>query len=118
MAISDELQAVMDAPGFGSGRAYRDRKAQENEAMALLPKPDDVAPVMASKDPTSNWMICSFGNSNEDGRDWFLVTDNVRASEVADRDFPADAKLDALRVAAILNAYRMGLLIRKDHTDD
>lgn len=114
MTVRDDLQAIMDKPGFGTGRAFRDRKAQENEALALLPDPEWMAPVMASTDCASNWMICSFGNSGEDNSDWFLVADTVRASHLADLEFPEDAKMDALRVAAILNAYRMGLLARKD----
>lgn len=115
MTVSSELQAAMDATGFGTGRAYWERKAQETEALALLPEPQWIAPVMASTDCLSNWMICSFGNSNEDGYAWFLVTDNVRASNIGDQDFPDDAKMDAMRVAAIINAYRLGLLVRADH---
>ena len=34
MTTRDELQAIMDRPGFGTGRAFRDRNAQENEALA------------------------------------------------------------------------------------
>ena len=59
MTTRAELQAVMDRPGFGTGRA------QENEALALLPDPEWMAPVMASTDPASNRMISSFGNSGE-----------------------------------------------------
>lgn len=114
MTTRAELQAVMDRPGFGTGRAFLDRKEQENEALALLPDPEWMAPVMASTDPASNWMISSFGNSNDDNCDWYLVTDHVRGSNLADMEFPEDAKMDALRVAAVLNAYRMGLLVRKD----
>lgn len=114
MTTREELQAIMDRPGFGTGRAFRDSKAQENEALALLPDPAWMAPVMASTDGASNWMICSFGNANEDNCDWYLVTDHVRGSNLADMEFPEDAKMDALRVAAVLNAYRMGLLIRKE----
>ena len=114
MTKREELQAIMDRPGFGTGRAFRDRLAQENEALALLPDPAWMAPVMASTDCMSNWMICSFGNYGEDNSAWFLVTDTVRASHLADLEFPEDAKLDALRVAAVLNAYRMGLLVRRD----
>lgn len=109
----DELQAIMDRPGFGTGRAFLDRKAQEAEALAMLPDPAWMAPVMASTDSGSNWLICSFGNSGDDGQDWHLVTDNVRAPMAVDLEFPEDAKLDALRVAAIINAYRMGLLVVK-----
>ena len=114
MTVRDDLQAIMDKPGFGTGRAFRDRKAWENEALALLPDPAWMAPVMASQDCASGWLICSFGNSSEDNCDWHLITDSVRASMTVDLEFPEDAKMDALRVAAILNAYRMGLLIKKE----
>ena len=112
MSKRGELQKVMDTPGFGTGRAFRDRQAQENEALALLPDPAWMAPVMASTDANTNWLICSFGNSADDGQDWHLVTDTVRASLLVDLEFPEDAKMDALRVAAIINAYRMGILVR------
>lgn len=112
-----DLQAIMDKPGFGTGRAFRDQKAQEAEALALLPDPKDVMPVRASTDAGAGWLVCSFGNSGEDGQDWHLITDEVRGSIVAEfSDYPADAKMDALRTAAIVNAWRMGLLVRKDAT--
>ena len=109
MTAASELQEIMNRPGFGSGRAYLDRKAQEKEAVALLPDRIRMAPVMASTN-LDNWMICSFG-AGDDGEDWFLVTDQVRASSMADLEFPDCAKMDALRVAAIINAYRLGLLV-------
>jgi hypothetical protein len=108
-----KLHAVMNTPGFGTGRAYRDRLAQEAEALATLPDPRDVMPVRASTDAGAGWLVCSFGNSGEDGQDWHLITDEVRGSMVAEFSaYPADAKTDALITAAIVNAYRMGLLIR------
>lgn len=110
-----KLQAVMDTPGFGTGRAFRDQIAQENEALALLPDSKDMMPVRASADAGAGWMVCAFGNSAEDEQDWFLITDEVRGSYVAEfSDYPADARTDALITAAIVNAYRMGLLVRKD----
>lgn len=113
MATRDDLQRIMDAPGFGTGRAFRDQKAQEAEALALLPDPASVMPVRASTNMGAGWLVCSFGN--EDGQDWYLITDEVRGSIVAEfSDYPADAKMDALRTAAIVNAYRMGLLVRRD----
>lgn len=113
MASREELQAVMDRPGFGTGRVYLDRARQEADALAMLPDRNSMAPVMASTDPCENWLICSFGNSNEDGKDWHLVTDQVRGSAMGDFEFPEDAKMDAIRTAAVLNAYRMGLLVVK-----
>lgn len=114
MTRREELQAIMDAPGFGTGMAYRDRKAQEAEALALLPDRAWMAPVMATTDAGSGWLICSFGNSSEDGMDWHFVTDRVRASMTVDLEFPDDAKMDALRVAAVLNAFRLGRLVVRD----
>ncbi len=105
-----ELQKIMDTPGFGTGRAFRDQKAQENEALALLPDRAWMAPVMAST-ADNNWLICSFGHSNNDGQDWNLVTDHVNASALGDAMFPIDAKTDAHAIAALCNAWRMGLLV-------
>ena len=113
----DDLQRIMDMPGFGTGRAFRDQKAQEAEALALLPDPKDVMPVRASTDAGAGWLVCSFGNSGEDGQDWHLITDEVRGSIVAEfSEYPRDAKMDALRTAAIVNAYRMGLLVKAGGT--
>jgi len=112
MTTIAELQAVMNDPGFGRGRAYLEQKAQEAEALSLLPDPQDVAPVRAVS-TVDDWFIAGFGNSNEDGKDWYLTTDQVRASALVDAAFPCDAKIDAHAVAAILNCYRMGLLIRR-----
>ncbi len=109
-----ELQKIMDTPGFGTGRAFRDQKAQEAEAIALLPDRAWMKPVRASANPGEGWLICSFGNSGNDGQDWHLVTDNVRASGMEDAMFPEDAKTDAHAVAALCNAWRMGLLVIKD----
>jgi len=110
-----ELQSLMDKPGFGTGRAFLDQKAQEAEAIALLPDPKDVMPVRASTDACAGWLVCSFGNSADDGNDWHLITDEVRGSIVAEfSEYPRDAKMDALRTAAIVNAWRMGLIVRKD----
>lgn len=118
MPVSKELQAAMEATGFGTGRAFRDQKAQENEALALLPDARFVLPVRASAS-LDGWLVCSFGNSGEDGQDWHIITDEVRGSTLAEfNDYPEDAKMDALRTAAIINAYRMGLLVRADQKAD
>jgi len=107
----DELQKIMDAPGFGTGRAFRDQKAQENDAIALLPDRAWMKPVMAAPNVADGWLVCSFGNIGDDGQDWYLVTDNVRASGMASAIFPDDAKTDAHAIAAVMNAWRMGLIV-------
>lgn len=81
-----------------------------------LPNPEHVAPVKAvpvDDHIADNWLIAyQTGNSGEDGKDWALVTDNVRASALCfDYEFPGDAKHDAESMAAILNAYRTGRLV-------
>jgi len=83
-----------------------------NEILSRLPAPQMVAPVKASpsKAAFDDWPLC-WGNSNLDGEDWYLVTDNVRASQVQALDFPSDAKPDVHFVADLINAYRLGLLV-------
>lgn len=46
-----------------------------------------------------DWLIGSLGNSNEDGQDWIVTTDRVRASEL-----DGDAKFDAALIVAAVNA--------------
>jgi len=46
-----------------------------------------------------DWLICSLGNSNEDGQDWIVTTDRIRASEL-----DGDAKFDAALICAAINA--------------
>ena len=67
MTAASELQEIMNRPGFGSGRAYLDRKAQEKEAVALLPDRKRMAPVMASTN-LDNWMICIFNFDDDQFR--------------------------------------------------
>lgn len=79
-----------------------------------LPDPKRMAPIAAFPDAQigDNWMVlwCA-GNSNDDGCDWHIATDRVRASELIDVEFPSDAKSDAKAIAAIVNAYRTGRLV-------
>jgi hypothetical protein len=80
-----------------------------------LPTPNRMAPVKAVPvdDRTAdNWIIAyQTGNSGIDGKDWAIVTDNVRASALMDCEFPDDAGDDAKAIAAIINAYRTGRLV-------
>ena len=82
------------------------------ETLTKLPPPDQFAPVRVSND-LKNWMI-GFGNSAEDGNDWYLTTDHVRASDPLGYSFPGDAKSDCKFVAALINAYREGRLVSSD----
>ena len=82
--------------------------------MINLPDPKRMAPIRAA--PVSqmgdHWPLAwSTGNSGDDGQDWCIQTDHVRASELIDCEFPSDAKTDAQAIVAIVNAYRTGRLV-------
>lgn len=80
-----------------------------------LPDPKAMAPLKAAPNSEmgDNWPIAwTTGNSSDDGNDWHICTDNVRASEMAEVEFPSDAKHDAHAIVAIVNAYREGRLVQ------
>ena len=106
----EELTSIANLPGFGTGKTARDRMAAEAEALALLPDPKWVPIVVAA--PDSNLVpMAHFGNSRDDGKDWGIYHDGRESDVWA---FGDDAKTDAQIVAAIINAYRLGLIIRND----
>ena len=55
--------------------------------------------------------MAHFGNSNDDGNDWAIYHDG-REEDVW--CFGDDAKTDAMTVAAIINAYSLGILVRRE----
>ena len=55
-----------------------------------------------------DWHIASLGNSGEDGLDWIVQTDGVRASELL-----GDAKTDALFIAEARTALPILLRITR-----
>ena len=57
------------------------------------------------------WLIASLGNSNEDGLDYIVTTDRVRASEL-----DGDAKADAALIAAAVNALP-GMIARVEEME-
>jgi hypothetical protein len=124
MSDPDKLRAVINATGFGTGQAYRDQLAAEAECLSALPDPIWMMPVRATKEAPRGdntylrrrfgTEVCCFGNSSEDGEDWYLVACSNGGPQGDDAIFPEDAKSDAIAVAAIVNAYRMGLLVRTD----
>lgn len=105
-----DLQRIANAGGYGTGQAARDRMAAEAEIRHRLPDPRTVPPVMASTNCASNWLIASFGYDDESDNDWHLVTCDVRASETRGAALVQGAKDDAETVAAIINAYRIGII--------
>lgn len=106
----DDLKRIANQPGYGTGRVARDKMAALSEVAALLPPPLEVPLMVASATAACDLPMAHFGCSNEDGMDWGIHHD------VTDEDgcaFGQDAKTDAILVAAIINAYRMGLLVMK-----
>lgn len=81
------------------------------------PSPRLVAPVKAapSSELLDDWPILFHaGNSMEDGDNWGLCTNRVRVSELLDVEFPSDSKADSQFIAALINAYRTGKLVRRE----
>ena len=82
--------------------------------MTTLPDRSKMAPVRAApiSEVADHWSIAfTTGNSSEDGEDWCIQTDHVRASELIFCEFLSDPKDDAEAIAAIVNAYREGRLV-------
>ncbi|RMF06355.1 MAG: hypothetical protein D6773_04415, partial [Alphaproteobacteria bacterium] len=98
-------------PGFGTGKAARDRLAAEAECRSLLPDPRDVPTVVASGSAIPTLIpLCDFGNSAEDGRDWGIWIERHLEVDAIGHDARDDARI----VAAIINAYALGILVRHD----
>lgn len=113
-----DLHEAANAPGFGSGKRVRDAATAEAKIRETLPPPDSLPPVMASTDYAANWLIASFGNDAETDEDWHLTTVNVRASETLALSLMDSAKRDAEVIAAIVNAYRLGILVPSTTTGE
>jgi len=103
----------MDLPAAGQAGNGLDMIDAEHAALNgnILPDPTKLPPVMASTDCTSNWLVASFGCDTRDGRDWHLVTVNIRGSDTVGLTLMNGARDDAVVIAAIVNAYRLGKLV-------
>ena len=107
-----KLARVANAPGYGTGAAFRNKAIAASEALALLPLPRLVNHVVAGTDMGPIQVpLCHFGFSGEDKRDWQIFLDAEDCDLWA---LGSDAMLDAQTVAAIINAYRIGLIVRAD----
>lgn len=107
----EDLRRIADTPGYGTGEATRDRLAALAECRALLPDPRRLPVFIATgSDPFSHPVpMAHFGNSSEDGKDWSICHDGTTEADAIGQDARDDAQI----VAAILNAYRLGLLVVK-----
>lgn len=105
-----DLHDIANSGGYGTGRAAMDRAAAVAEIKSLLPDPVWMPTFTAAPHINSGLMLASFGNSSEDGQDWYITHDQGDTSRDA-IEFGNDAKMDAKIVAAILNAYTRGILV-------
>lgn len=105
----DDLKRIANSGAYGSGQAARDKLAAQNEALSLLPEPHFMPELVAASSPGTMVPMCHFGNSNEDGEDWAIYHDGMDYCGAA--TMGSDARDDAKIVAAIVNAFRMGLLV-------
>lgn len=104
-----DLKRIADAPGYGTGKVVRDQLAAEADCRAALPHPDKIAAIQARSNDGGHLVpMAHFGYSVEGDLDWGLYHDGTDDLSAA---FGHDAKQDALTVAAIINAYRTGILV-------
>ncbi len=110
-----DLKRIANTPGFGTGEAARNRATAENECLLWLPGPEQMPAFFAAPDHPGPFMpTANFGNG-EDGRDWCLWHDG---RDEQWHPFGEDAADDARIVAAILNAYRLGLIVPREKLDE
>lgn len=108
----EELRQIANAPGYGTGKVARDRMAAERDIRAILPDPRAMPVMIASGAAMTSMQIplCHFGYSSEHDADWSIMMDRPCEADAVGHD----AALDAEVIAAILNAFRMGIIVVKD----
>ena len=104
----EDLKRIANAPGYGTGKAARDRMHVEAECREMLPDPRALPVFVAGPDGMMSTHIpmCHFGHSSDDGTDWGIYHDDVTETDAIGHDAADDARV----VAAILNAYRQGVV--------
>ncbi len=115
MTAKHDLHKIANTPGYGTGRAVIERARAESECLALLPRPHDL-PVFVAKrarDVREGLPIMDTGYSNEDDADWCIVAMHGTEADAVGHDAMDDAKV----IAAILNAYGLGLIVPRMLSD-
>lgn len=108
---SDELKRIANTGSFGSGKSARDKIHARKESLSILPDRFFMPELIASSEMGSMVPMCHFGNSSEDGKDWGIYHDGFDYCGAA--TLGIDARDDAKIIAAIVNLYRMGVLVEK-----
>lgn len=115
MTAKPDLHKIANTPGYGTGRAVIERARAESDCLALLPSPSSL-PVFVAKrarDVRDGLPILTTGYSNEDGDDWCIVAMHGTEADAVGQDAMDDAKV----IAAILNAYGLGLIVPRTLAD-
>ena len=95
LAVIDDLNTIINSPGYGTGKAAREKAdARDMNEMTLS---DLGAP------------IAHFGNDPEDGKDYSITVNAYGSTEEC-----KGAGHDARAFVALWNAYRDGDLVWKD----
>jgi hypothetical protein len=74
-------------------------QAEELAELERLSEQATIGPWIARTDMDEGWLVCSLGNSSEDGNDWHVMTTPMSCSELN-----GDAKTDAAFIAAAREA--------------
>ena len=101
------LNEIINAPGFGSGKKARDLLAARAERRNHVPERHLMNEELVGHEIDA--LVCSFGCDGEDGKDYHL---NSSGYALIGED--STAGMDARAIAALWNAYRDGDLVWKD----
>lgn len=101
------LQDVINAPGFGSGKKARDILNARAERRSHVPERHYMNELLVANE--IDGLVATLGNDPEDGKDYHLNTSGYALTGDA-----STAGEDARAIAAIWNAYRDGELVWAD----
>ena len=101
-----DLQDAIDARWFGTGKAVRDKLFAKSERRLHVPKPQDMNELVLAFSPEA--MVGSFGFDPTIEKDIYINAEGYAATATMD-----GAKIEAMAIIALWNAYREGDLIWK-----
>ncbi|MBO29650.1 MAG: hypothetical protein CML61_13000 [Rhodobacteraceae bacterium] len=101
------LQEIIDAPGFGSGKNARDVLNARVERRSHVPDRHYMNEMLVSNE--IDGLVAKLGNDSKDGKDYHLNSSGYAL--IGDASTSGE---DARAIAAIWNAYRDGELVWQD----
>tara|TARA_R110002110_G_scaffold126601_4_gene305162 strand:- start:546 stop:902 length:357 start_codon:yes stop_codon:yes gene_type:complete len=106
LAVIDDLNTIINSPGYGTGKAAREKADARADRANHIPKPHDMNEMTLSD---LGAPIAHFGNDPEDGKDYSITVNAYGSTEEC-----KGAGHDARAFVALWNAYRDGDLVWKD----